>query len=308
MIPISGVRQRTAMTLLACLLLVNGPLMAETPADNPPSKAPNGHLYLVSAGVGDPDNITVRAQKTIAEADIVFGMERMLERYADLLQGKETYEAGHGLFRPMRQRPSQDRPEAAQAGQEKHGAQDEHRQRREEARATLEAQARKVIREAVNAGKTVAVLDSGDPSIYGPHTGYLTEFADLNPVVIPGLSSFNAANAALGRGITQGEQSRSVILTRTPGDPLDDTGLDTLKTLAESRSTMVFFTMRSKLPEFVARVKDAYPGDTPIAIVSNAGYQGRERVIEATLDSILEHIGDQELPFEHLIYLGDSLK
>ncbi len=294
MISTSGNPRRAAMPLLACLLLVNTAFAAEVPVENPPVTAPSGHLYLVSVGIGDPDNITVRARNTIVEADIVFGMQRVRERHADLLQGKETYEAGHGLFRPMRQ-----------TARDKGNQQD---QRREAARTELETQARTVIREAVAAGKTVAVLDYGDPTIYAPQTGYLSEFADLNPVVIPGVSSFNAANATLGRSITQGEHSRSVILTRTPEQSLDETRLDTLETLAKSRSTMVFFTMRSKFPEFVARMKASYPGDTPIAIVSHAGYQGQEQVIAATLDSILERVGNAELPFEHLIYVGDFLK
>lgn len=297
MISTSGNPRRVAMPVLACLLLFNTAFAAEAPVENPPVTAPSGHLYLVSVGIGDPDNITVRARDTIVAADIVFGMQRVRERHADLLQGKETYEAGHGLFRPMRQ-----------TAREADDQRDARSERREAARAELEAQARTVIREAVAAGKTVAVLDYGDPTIYAPQTGYLSEFADLNPVVIPGVSSFNAANAMLGRSITQGEHSHSVILTRTPEQRPDATRLDTLETLAQSRSTLVFFTMRSKFPEFVARMKASYPGETPIAIVSHAGYQGREQVIAATLDSILERIGDTELPFEHLIYVGDFLK
>ncbi|EXJ14208.1 SAM-dependent methyltransferase [Imhoffiella purpurea] len=299
MISTSGVPRWAAIPLISSILLAGLPASAETDTS---STKPSGHLYLVSIGIGDPDNITVRAQKILAESDIVFGMESVRERHADLLQGKEIYEAGHGLFRQMPPRPSKDADGPSQDERA------ERRRRHEEQRAELEAQARKIIREAVEAGKQVAVIDYGDPTIYGPQTGYLSEFADLDPVVIPGVSSFNAANAALGRGITQGEHSRSVILTRTPGGPERENRLDTLEKLAESRSTLVFFTMRSKLPEVVERLKGSYPGDTPIAIVSHAGYAEREQVMVATLDTVLEQAGDAELPFEHLIYVGDFLK
>ncbi|NCA72080.1 MAG: tetrapyrrole methylase [Sphingobacteriia bacterium] len=308
MISSFGRPRRAAIHLLGCLLLIGAPLAADTAAESRPSTAKSGHLYLVSVGVGDPDNITVRAQKTLAEADIVFGMEGTRERFADLLQGKETYEAGHGLFRPMHRQSKPESREGTPAALNQGDSGDVLRQRRGQERPRLEAQARQVIREAVAAGKTVAVLDNGDPTIYAPHTGYLTEFADLNPTVIPGLSSFNAANAALGRAITQGEHSRSVILTRTPGDPLDAARLDNLETLAKSRSTLVFFTMRSKFSEFVDQLKAHYPGETPIAIVAHAGYRQDEQVITATLDTILERVGGEKLPFEHLIYVGDFLK
>ena len=38
-------------------------------------------LYLVSAGIGDPDSITVKAQKTLRGVDIVFGIPRLLEAF-----------------------------------------------------------------------------------------------------------------------------------------------------------------------------------------------------------------------------------
>lgn len=294
----TSIPRRATLPLLASLWLIGAAIAL--PPVTAATEAPSGHLYLVSVGIGDPDNITVRAQKTIAEADIVFGMKRYLrERYAGLLQGKEFHEAGHGLFQETRPNPSRNaKTSEAKSGRVENMAE----------RAALEEQARRVIREAVAAGKTVAILDYGDPTIYGPQAGYLREFADLDPVVIPGISSFNAANAALRRGITQGALSHSVILTHAPDAKIWGDGLDTLKTLAQSRSTMVFFTMRSSLPEFVARMKEEYPGDTPVAIVAHAGFLDKEKVIKATLDTILERVGDEALSFEHLIYVGDFLK
>ncbi|MBK1701649.1 SAM-dependent methyltransferase [Thiococcus pfennigii] len=243
-----------------------------------------GQLYLVSLGIGDPDNITVRAQKTIAGADIVLGMERLREQYGELLRGKDLHEAGHGLFRPLGRRARDGETIAAQ-----------------------EAQVRRLVREAVAAGKRVAVIDYGDPTIYGPQIGYLREFADLDPVVVPGISSFNAANAALGRSLTDGDGSRSVILTAAAGRR-GEGSRDTLEKLAETRSTLVLFTMRSQLPEVIEQLRRQYPGETPIAIVSHAGYAEREQVLTATLDTILERVGGADLPFEHLIYVGDFLR
>jgi precorrin-4 methylase len=85
-------------------------------------------------------------------------------------------------------------------------------------------------------------------------------------------------------------------------------GRDTLAKLAETRSTLVFFTMGMNLPEAVDQLKRHYPGDTPIAIVSHAGAADRQAVLQATLDTVLERLGGDKLPFEHLIYVGDFLR
>jgi precorrin-4 methylase len=277
-----GMVQRVLMILLLYCsgLVFCTPLLAEQ------ERASGGRLYLVSVGVGDPDNITVRAKRIIEAAEIVFTMhpERMEAELAEILRGKQVYDAGHGLFGRHARRGS------------------------EENNKILEEQARQVIRTAAAAGKTVVILASGDPTIYSPHTGFLREFEDIAPVVIPGVSSFNAANAALRRGVTEGGVSRSVILTSAAGAREGYKGSDTLAKLAETRSTMVFFTMGLKLPEIVEQLKTSYQGDTPIAIVLHAGYEAREQVIQGTLDSIVAMVGGDRLPFEHLIYVGDFLK
>ncbi len=260
--------------IISCLFFVSSAALAA-----------QGGLYLVSVGIGDPDNMTVKARKLLERADIVFGMKRVREQLPELLQGKEVHEAGHGLFGPMARR---DKPAA-------------------EVEA-MEAETRRIVREGVKAGKTVVVLDYGDPTIYGPQTGYLKEFHDLAPEVVPGISSFNAANAALARGITDGGMSRSVIITAAMGARDGYKGSDTLEKLAETRSTMVFFTMGMKLPEVVRKLKQHYPGETPIAIVSHAGVARKQAVLQATLDTVVERTSGGELPFEHLIYVGDFLR
>ncbi len=247
---------------------------------------PAGHLYLVSTGTGELDNMTLRAHRILTEADIYFAMrpETARKMYADLIGDKPVYEAGHGLFTPHL----------------RHGP--------KEKQELLENKARTIIRDAVTKGKNVAVLCSGDPTIFCPHTGFMTEFKDLTPTMIPGISSFNAANAALGRSITSGRTSRSVILTAAMGAGGKYKGTDSLKKLAESRSTMVFFTMGSRLSDVVTELKTHYPGDTPIAIVFHAGSRENENIVTATLDTIGDRVGSGKLPFEHLIYVGDFLR
>lgn len=264
----------------------------------------HGHLFLVSEGAGDLDNMTIRAHKVITKADIVFTMhpEGAEKRFGDLLKGKKLYSAGHGLFW-MRDREKKADEKSKLVGKSAGDKEKRADGRKREDPARLEAQARKVIREAVAAGKNVVVLDNGDPLVYGPHSGYLKEFEDLKPIVVPGISSFNAANAALQRGVIGGE-GRAVILTSPKGMAA---GSDHIKKLAESRSTMVFF-MNRDLSALVADLRTGYPGDTPIALVANAGSRKDQKVIKGTLDTIVGVVGTDKLSFAHLVYVGDFLK
>ena len=267
--------------LALCILLTPAAALALAPSAAPGK----GCLYMVSTGSGDRDNITLRAQKTIAAADVILAMNHACQQWADLLKGKQVQVIGHALFK-------KNCP---------------HHKANPGAFVEPEKKVRAIVRQAVAAGKTVAVLDGGDPTIFGAHAGFLTEFADLNLKVIPGLSCFNAANAALKRGVTGGIASRSLILTGGIGGEAGKCK-DTLAKLSETQSTMVFFTMRLKLPQIVEGLKQNYPGDTPVAIVCHAGYADKEKVIHATLDTILQRVGGQKLPFENLVYVGDFMK
>lgn len=243
-----------------------------------------GKLYLVSLGTGDPDHLTLRADRIMREADLVLGQADAPVRYPAQLAGKRFMEAGHGLFTPMAKR----------------------RAPREEVEAE-ESPRRQAIRDCVAAGGTVAVLTQGDPTLYGPQIGYLDAFRDLAPEVVPGISSFAAGNAALGCAVTGGGTSQSVILSLGKNANEGYGGSDRLSVLAQSRSALVLFTMRTDLARVVAELRAGYPGDTPAAIVCHAGREGRQQVLRATLDTLVEVAGRHELPFEHLVYVGDFL-
>jgi len=249
------------------------------------------HFYLVSVGNGSADNITLRAVKVIKKSDIVFCHERVKEKFPELLQGKEIHDPGFGIF--------------AVYGKKAEDVRKNKRFNYEEKVKQLE-EITKIIRNAVKQGKTVSVLDSGDPTIYGPNMWYVEAFEDLDPEIIPGVSCFNAANAALKKGVTSGIKTHSVILTASFGKE-DYAGADSIEKLSEHQATMAFFTMFLDLPEVIKKLKTHYPSDTPIAIVLYAGYKDKEKVIYATLDTILDKIGEDKLPFEHMIYVGDFL-
>lgn len=250
--------------------------------------SPTKQFYLVGVGAGDPDLITLRAVKVIGQAQVIFCTDGIEQKYASYLQGKEVIKGYWRLFPYYGQNP------AELEGEERLAC---------ERMAAKRNEFIAKVREAVAAGKVVAVLDNGDPLIYGPWAWCLEEFADLRPVVVPGVSSFNAGNAALARGITTSEHTKSVILTANdwPGKT------DTIDKLAVHQSTMVLFTMRAEFKSFIEKLQVNYPPETPVAVVKHAGYQDKEEVVQATLGTILEKVGQDRLSFEYLIYVGDFL-
>jgi precorrin-4 methylase len=241
-------------------------------------------FFLVSVGVGDTDLITLRAINTIEASDVIVCRNRTSEAFAEYLQGKKILDESLAGWRTYRKDCGSIKESSMRAECRK--------------RAGSRAQLIKQIRTAIQAGKTVSVLGSGDLMIYGgPYRWYLEEFKDLNPKIIPGVSCFNAANAAMGKDIMMGKGSHSAVLTT----------YREIDKLAPSHPTMIIFTMHTEFNELVEKLKTHYPADTPIAIVFHAGYKQKERIVRGQLDTIVQATKDKPFPFEHLVYVGDFM-
>jgi precorrin-4 methylase len=245
-----------------------------------------GKFYLVGMGPGDSDLATLRALKVIEKADLIFAAKKISDRFAPYLAGKKFIDGYHRLFPFYGKDCSKLTPE--EKASEHMSCEDYHRKQEEFAAMT---------RAATAEGKTVAMLDSGDPLIYGPCSWTLTELRDLDTEVVSGLSSFNAANAALRAGVTEGKETHSVLLA---------SGW-TVEEMAVHKSTMVLFTMRTEFKKFIDALSKHYPVETPVAIVFSAGYAAEEKVMHGTLGSIFDQVGKEKLPFEYLLYIGDFL-
>ncbi len=264
--------------LSMAFVLAAGPatLMAQTQG---------GQFYLVSIGVGDADLITLRAIDTIKASDVIVCRKQTREEFGEYLKGKTFLDESQAGWRTYRKDCA---------------AIEDARQRVEcEKRAESRANLIRQIRSAVEAGKTVSVLGSGDLMIYGgPYRWYLDEFKDLNPKIIPGVSCFNAANAAMGKDIMSGKKTHSAVLTT----------YREIDKLAPSHPTLIIFTMHTKFDDLVEKLKTHYPAQTPIAIVFHAGYKQKERIVKAELNTIAEKVKGMEFPFEHLVYVGDFME
>ncbi len=245
-------------------------------------------FYLVGLGPGDLDLMTLRAVRVIEKAGVIFCSKSWAEKLAEYVEGKKLYHGYWRLFPYYGHDPSE-----FEGGKRREC--EEYTRKREEFVA--------LVRAAIAEGETVAMLDGGDPLVYGPCAWALEEFEDLNPVVVPGVSCFNAGNAALRRCVTTSDRTKSVILTAA--DWIG--GEDTIEKLSAHRTTMVLFTMRTEFREFIEKLSINYPPETPIAVVKNAGYAEKEEVIESTLGTVLDQVGEKGPGSVYLIYVGDFL-
>jgi precorrin-4/cobalt-precorrin-4 C11-methyltransferase len=227
-------------------------------------------VYFVGAGPGDPELITVKGQRLLAAADTII--------YA----GSLVNPALLGLAKP---------------GAAIYNS----------AGMTL-GEVIDVTAKAVGEGQTVVRLHTGDPSLYGAIREQMDalDARGITYQVIPGVSSFLAAAAALGCEYTLPEVSQTVIVTRLEGrTPVPER--EKLAALASHRSTMCIFLSVHMLDGVVAElIAGGYPADTPIAVVQKASWPD-ERVYRGTLETIAATVAAAGVDRTAMIVVGNCL-
>ncbi len=227
-------------------------------------------VYIVGAGPGDPELITVKGQKILRTADVVI--------YAGSLVNPELLQ----LCRP---------------DVEVHNS----------AQMTLDEVIR-VIEKAEKSGKMTVRLHTGDPAIYGAIREQMDEFEKrgIDFEIIPGVSSFLAAAAALKAEYTLPGISQTVILTRQGGrTPVPDR--ESLKNLARHKSTMCIFLSVNLIDKVVSDlIQGGFSKDTPVAVVYRAS-QPNEKILRGTLETISESVSENKIDRTALIIVGYCL-
>ena len=143
-----------------------------------------------------------------------------------------------------------------------------------------------MYRQAQRDGVDVVRLHTGEPAIYGA-IGEQMDALDrlgIDYEVVPGISSFQAAAAALRVELTAPEVAQTVILTRTPGRTPMPASED-LSRLAQSRATLCIFLSADRLAEMAAMLAEHYGPDCPAAVVYHASWPD-QKVVRGTLADI----------------------
>ncbi len=158
-----------------------------------------------------------------------------------------------------------------------------------------------------NKDKVIVRLHTGDPAIYGAIKEQMDELEKLNIKyeVVPGVSSFTAAAAAIKRELTLPRVTQTIILTRIEGrTPVPES--EDLEKLAQVGATMCIFLSISMIDKVVEKLRRGYRRNVPIAIVERATWDN-ERSIIGTLDDIVDKVKEANITKCAQILVGDFI-
>jgi precorrin-4 methylase len=256
-----------------------------------------GKLYVVGMGPAGPDLTAPRALAIVEKADVLLCSPRMPQRFAAF---GHTIDPSKIAFDPW-ERVFDKNAENLKRSDPKAWADGLDRRRKE---------VQNFLLEKINEGKTVALMDGGDPCVYGPSLHYILKDLDDHLFeVIPGMGAVNAAAAALKRPLTT-EDSRFVMLASY--ESLFGEGLqpqeDLLKDISKYKSTLVLYMSLRSMRALVDRFMKYYPADLPVAVVYFAGYADKEHVLRGSLKNIEAQVRKVDEKWLGLVIIGEGAR
>ena len=226
-------------------------------------------VYIIGAGPGDPKLLTLRAAELIASCPVVL--------YTGSLVPREVLAKA---------------PADAQI--------------LDSSGMTLD-EIIDVIVAAREADHDVARVHTGDPLVFGSTAEQMRRLVALGVEyeVVPGVSSFTAAAAALGRELTLPELSQTVILTRAEGrTPMPDR--QKLADLARHDATLAIFLSITLLRDVAAALIPEYGADCPVAVVHKASCPDQQ-IVRGTLGDIHGRVRETGIKSQSMIIVGRVL-
>jgi precorrin-4/cobalt-precorrin-4 C11-methyltransferase len=226
-------------------------------------------VYIIGAGPGDPELITVKGAALVARCPVV------------LYTGSLVPEAVIARARP-------DARVLDSSGM------------------TLD-EIVAVMAEARDRDEDVARVHTGDPSVFGSTAEQMRRLRALgiDYEIVPGVSSFSAAAAAIGRELTLPELCQTVILTRAEGRtsmPPDEKLAD----LARHKATLCLFLSITLMDEVARELIPSYGADCPVAVVHKASWPD-EKTVWATLGDVAERVKAEGLKATSMVLVGRVL-
>ncbi|OPY28259.1 MAG: Uroporphyrinogen-III C-methyltransferase [Methanocella sp. PtaU1.Bin125] len=236
-----------------------------------------GKVYLVGAGPGSADLLTVRAMNVLKEADAIL---------YDALVGEEV----KALFPPG--------AELIDVG------------KRADNHAYPQAEINRMLVDLAHQYRTVVRVKGGDPYVFGRGGEEAETLArrGITVEVVPGISSAIAAPASAGIPVTFRGYASSVTIITGHEDPTKGaTALD-FRALASLQGTLVILMGIKRLEDNVRALLDnGKAPDTPVAIVES-GTTRDERVTVGTLGTIVGLAKQRGVEAPAVIVVGDVVR
>ncbi|MFK4390257.1 precorrin-4/cobalt-precorrin-4 C11-methyltransferase [Peribacillus frigoritolerans] len=191
-------------------------------------------IYIVGAGPGDPDLITVKGLNILQTADVIL--------YTDSLVNEELI---------AKAKPDAEVLKTAGMHLEEIVG---------------------IMVDRVKEGKMVARIHTGDPAMYGAimEQIVLLKKEGIGYEVIPGVSSVFASAAAIGAELTIPDLTQTLILTRAEGrTPVPE--FEKLRDLASHHCTIALFLSATLTKKIVKELQEAgWKDETPVAVIQRA--------------------------------------
>ncbi|MBU2599622.1 precorrin-4 C(11)-methyltransferase [bacterium] len=228
-------------------------------------------VYFIGAGPGDPELLTLKGKRVIENADIII--------YAGSLVNEKILEFAHN-------KAVQIYNSAAMTLEEVVG----------------------IYRQYKDTDAAIARIHTGDTSLYSAIAEQIEwcEEQGIEYEVVPGVSSFCAAAAALKQELTLPGISQTVIITRASGRTAVPDNEDIAR-LAQIKATLIIFLSVDRIDEIVDKIACGYEKTTPVAVVYKASWDD-ERIIRGTLADISDKVKNEGIKRQALIIVGDVLK
>lgn len=161
---------------------------------------------------------------------------------------------------------------------------------------------------AAERGEEVARLHSGDLSVWSAAGEQIAELDRLGIpwTMTPGVPSFAAAAAALGRELTVPSLAQSLVLTRVSGRASPMPEGETLENFARTGATLAIHLAVHALAEVTRRLVPLYGSDCPVAVVARASWPD-ERIVRATLSTIEAELAAEPIDRTAIVFVGRAL-
>jgi uroporphyrin-III C-methyltransferase len=230
-----------------------------------------GMVYLIGAGPGDPELLTLKAVRAIAAADVVL---------VDDLVGRGALDHA--------------RPGARIVEVGKRGG----------CRSTPQDFIERLMVRCARAGRIVARLKGGDPFVFGRGGEEIATLAraGVRVEIVPGVTAGIAVPALAGIPVTHRGLARGVTLvtahTRDGGGP-------DWKTLAACGTTLVIYMGMSRIAAICeALMAGGLAGATPAAVLQS-GSTDAARALFAPLESLAQRTGQEGFGSPAIIVIGE---
>lgn len=230
-------------------------------------------VYLIGAGPGAADLITLRGARLLAQADVVL-YDALVQ--PELLQMANPTAQMIAVGKRCRQVSSDQRFIN---------------------RALVEAAQRHAV---------VVRLKGGDPMIFGRAQEEIAalQAAGIEYQIVPGITSALATAAELGVSLTQRGVSRNVVFV-TPRVGENEFASDWAQSVLAADTAVLYMASGQAAEIAAALMQRGLSGNTPAALISNASLPNMQKVC-TTLARLPEATKDTDVPA--LIILGEVLR